>query len=162
VNHTRTVTVTVTRTVTTTSAGSTAACGGGQLSGTFVAVPGSSGAGQIEYALTLTNTSQTPCWVEGFRQAQLLDANGSGLPTHAGAGANGTRVALAPGASAVANARFSPDVSGQGDSQGGPCQPTAHTLRITPSAGGTVDAPVRPPTSVCEQGRLEFQPFAAR
>lgn len=163
---TRTRTVTVIRTVTTTPGASRAtACTGGQLSATFAAVSGSAGAGQIEYTLTLTNTSQKPCFVSGIPQAQLLSPTGSSLPTHVIAAQPGTGTAalitLTPGASAVANARFSPDVAGQGDAQSGPCQPAAHTLRVSPSGGGTVDAPIRPPTSVCEQGRLSFQLFSA-
>ena len=153
-------TTTVTHTVTTTRTTATPApCSGDLLSGTFAEIPGSSGAGQIEYALKLTNTSHGSCLLGGIG-LQLLDASGAFLPTHPGSGPGG-HVTLAPGASAVATARFSPDVSGQGDSQAGPCQPTAHTLRVSPFAGGAVDAPVKPPTSVCEQGRLEFQPFAA-
>lgn len=167
VNHTHTVTVTVTHTITTTPKppADAAACSGGQLSGTFAGVPGSAGAGQIEYALTLTNTSQNPCFVSGIPQAQLLGSTGSSLPTHVVAGQPGTataaKITLTPGASAVANARFSPDVSGQGDAHSGACQPKAHTLRVTPDGGGTVDAAVQPPTSVCEQGRLSFQLFSA-
>lgn len=163
---TRTRTVTVTHTVTTTpSTARAAACTGDQLSGTFAAVPGSAGAGQIEYGLTLINTSQKPCFVSGLPQVQLLDATGASLPTHVVAAQPGTATAalitLAPGASAAASARFSPDVSGQGDAQSGACQPTAHTLRVSPNGGGTVDAPIKPPTSVCEQGRLSFQLLGA-
>jgi len=159
VDHTRTVVVTTTRTVTTTQAiPGAAACSGGDLSATFAVVPGSSGAGQIAYALKLTNTSQTSCSVSGLH-VQLLDASGSALPTRV-AGATAGPVTLAAGTSATADARFSPDVAGQGDSQGGPCQPTAHTLRVSLSGNGSVDAPIRPPTSVCEQGRLSFQPLA--
>ncbi len=162
---TRTRVVTTTRTVTTTpNVPAAAGCSGSQLSGAFAAVPGSAGAGQVEYALKLTNTSQNPCFVSGIPQAQLLEAGGSSLPTRvvsgAPASASAARVSLAPGASAVASARFSPDVPGQGDSGSGPCQPAAHTLGVTPDGGGTVEAPIRPPTSVCEQGRLTFQLFA--
>ena len=67
---------------------------------------------------------------------------------------------LPPGASATAQARFSPDVAGQGDSQSGQCQPQAHTFQLTASAGGGVtEASFRPPTSVCEQGTLNFEAF---
>jgi hypothetical protein len=162
---TKTVTVThtqaTTRTVTTT--GSTTAadpCTGAQLTGTFALVPGSAGAGQIEYALTLKNTSQTACSLHGIPKATLLGASGAALPTHAtAAGTGGRRVVLVAGASAVANARFSPDVAGQGDSQSGTCQAQAHTLQVTPDGGGATDAAIRPPTSVCQQGTLHFEAF---
>jgi len=165
---TKTVTVsqasTVTTTVTVTTTGSTASsgpCTGEQLSGTFVLVPGSAGAGQIEYALTLTNTSHGACYVRGIPKVTLLDASAAALPTHVTAAGSGApaRVVLEPGAAAVAHARFSPDVPGQGDSQSGACQPQAHTLQVTPNGGGVTDAAIRPPTSVCERGTLNFEAF---
>jgi Domain of unknown function (DUF4232) len=158
VSHGQTVTTTVT--VTTTSSRTSATpCTGQQLSGTFVLVPGSAGAGQIEYGLTLTNTSHSACYVRGIPKATLLGASAAALPTHVTAGGDGApaRVVLEPGASAVAHARFSPDVPGQGDSQSGACQPQAHTLQVMPNGGGVTDAAIRPATSVCEQGTLNFE-----
>jgi Protein of unknown function (DUF4232) len=157
--HIRTHTVTVTTTVTaTTTSASISACTGDQLSGTFKESSGGGGAGQIEYVLTLTNSSQTSCTLSGRRPvAVLLDGNGSVLPTHiTGNTAPSILVTLAPGESMKATARFSPDVPGVGDSQSGACQPKAYTLRVTPNGGGTVDAPIKPPTSVCERGTLNF------
>lgn len=155
--------MTTTHTVTTTSAPAQS-CTGVQLSGTFSEVAGSGGAGQVEYRLTLKNTSPTSCYVFGLPQAQLLTAGGAALPTHVAAsqsGSSATRILLTPGRSAVTTARFSPSVSGQGDSQSGACQPTASILRVTPDGGGTVSAPIKPPTSVCERGTLYFDDFAA-
>lgn len=165
VTHTITLvkTRTVTRpaTTTTSTVSPSAACSGAQLSATFAEVPGSEGAGQIAYSLTLTDKSAQPCFVSGIPQVQLLDANGSPLPTHVVPAQPGTataaRIALSPSASAIASARFSPDVPGQGDAGSGPCQPVAHTLVVTANGGGTTSAPIAPPTSVCEQGRLSFQ-----
>lgn len=160
VGHTHTVTTT--RTVTTTgSATSAKPCTGAQLSGTFAIVPGSAGAGQIEYALTVTNTSPSPCTLRGIPTATLLGASGAALPTHvtAAGGQPASRIVLQPHASAVAHARFSPDVPGVGDSQSGECQPQAHMLQVTPNGGGFMDAAIRPPTSVCEQGALHFEVF---
>jgi Protein of unknown function (DUF4232) len=156
----RAQTVTTTVTVTTTSSGtSVSPCTGQQLSGTFVLVPGSAGAGQIEYSLTLTNTSHDACYVRGIPRATLLGASAAALPTHVKAAGGGApiRVVLQPGASAVAHARFSPDVPGQGDSQSGACQPQAHTLQVSPNGGGVTDAAIKPSTSVCEQGTLNFE-----
>jgi hypothetical protein len=156
--HARSVTTTVTVTTTATA---TAAkpCTGEQLSGTFALVPGSAGAGQIEYALTLTNTSHGACYVRGIPRATLLNAAAAALPTHvtAAGGETPTRVVLEPGAASVAHARFSPDVPGQGDSQSGACQPQAHTLQVMPNGGGVTDAAIKPSTSVCEQGTLNFE-----
>jgi Domain of unknown function (DUF4232) len=168
---TRTVTVTHTRTVTTTRSGgggetttSAPACAGGDLDGSFAVVPGSAGAGQISYELTLTNASQSACYVTGIPDVQLLDASGSRLPTHATAAQPGralaAKVELVPGDSAYAQARFSPDVPGVGDQQGGPCEPKATALRVSPQGGGSLVVPVKPPTSVCEQGALSFELLA--
>ena len=156
---TKTVTQTVTRTVTTTltvtNPSSTAsACTGSQLSSTFAVVPGSQGAGQISYTLTLTNASPTDCTLTVQGAVVLLNASGSPLPTRT-FGALPTGV-LAPGASASATARFSPDVPSAGDSQSGTCQPKAYTLQVTPTGGGSVNAPIKPATSVCGRGSLVF------
>jgi hypothetical protein len=157
----RTHTVTTTQTVTSKFPTATEPCTGADLAGTFALVPGSAGAGQIEYALTVTNTSHARCFVSGVPEATLLAASGTALPTHVtAAGDGGTgRIMLEPGASAVAHARFSPDVAGQGDSQSGACQPEAQTLQVNPDGGGATDAAVKPPTSVCERGTLNFEAF---
>jgi len=155
-------TVTTTKTVTTTApAASAHPCAGAQLTGSFALVPGSAGAGQIAYALTVRNASERPCSLHGIPEGTLLGASGAALPTHVRAAGGGTaiRVVLQPGASAVAQARFSPDVAGEGDSQSGTCQPEAHTFQVTPNGGGVMDAAIKPPTSVCEQGTLSFEAF---
>jgi Protein of unknown function (DUF4232) len=171
---TKTVTVTqtttVVRTVTTTAPTSTttpanaSACKANELSGTFAVVEGSAGAGQISYRLTLKNTGSSPCSVSGIPQVQLVGTTGAALPTSPSAEPGqgpGAKVVLQPGDSASAEARFSPDVTGTGDNQSGQCQPTATVLRVTASGGGTLDAPVQPPTPVCERGSLHFRPFSA-
>jgi hypothetical protein len=129
------------------------------LSAVFTLIPGSAGAGQIGYTLTAKNTSQAPCSLHGIPQGTLVGASGAALPTHVKvAGGSGHTVVLPPGASATAIARFSPDVAGTGDSQSGACQPAARTFQL--SAGGSVaEAQIQPPTSVCQQGTLNFEPF---
>jgi uncharacterized protein DUF4232 len=157
----RTHTATTTRTVVTTSTAQSSACTHAQLAGTFTAVPGSAGAGQIEYLLTLKDISGRGCWLDALPPGvKLLDASGSPLPTRAVPAQDGGRstppATLEPGTSATAAVRLSPDVAGPGDAQSGPCQPQAHTLEVTATGGGTVDVPIRPPTSVCERGTLDF------
>ena len=165
VTHVRSVTVTTTPTTTTTAKPASAACSADQLTGTFDAVQGSAGAGQISYRLTLTNTGTTACFVQGLPQVQLLGTTGSALPTSTSAEppvlANPPKVSLDPHASATADARFSPDVNGVGDNSPGQCQPTATVLRVTAPGGGTLDSPIQPPTPVCERGSLHFKVFAA-
>jgi hypothetical protein len=157
---THTQTVTSTQTVTTGSVTSAKPCHGTDLAATFAQVPNSAGAGQIAYTLTVKNSSQSPCSVHGIPQGTLLGATGTVLPTHVRAsGGTGRKIVLPPGASAAAQARFSPDVAGQGDSQSGSCQPEAHTFQLSTEGGGVTEAPIKPPTSVCQQGTLHFDPF---
>src|SRR5205085_7390952 len=81
VTQTRTLTLTTTKTVTTTrSASSAKPCTGRQLAGTFNLVPGSAGAGQIVYALSLKNTSSSACSLHGVPHGTLLGATGAALP----------------------------------------------------------------------------------
>jgi hypothetical protein len=162
----KTVTVhPATTTSTTTPVTASAPCAAGSLQGSFDAVPNSEGAGQITYRLTLTNTGATPCYVSGIPQVQLLGTTGAALPTSVSAEppivASPPKVSLRHGGSAVADARFSPDVNGTGDSTTGQCQPTATVLRVTAPGGGTLDAPIQQPTAVCERGSLRFKNYGS-
>ena len=152
-----TTTVTQTDTVTTTITHSAAPtpCYGGQLVGTFNLVPGSQGAGQVSYLLTLKNTSQTACTVTGLPAGVTLeDVNKTSLPTQVTGSPSSTVVTLQPGDSATATARFSPDVT----SQNGKCQPKAYRIEVNPGAGIT-EMDVKPPESVCD-GTLNFTVYA--
>jgi hypothetical protein len=66
------------------------------------------------------------------------------------------RVILNATRRAQATARFSPDVPGPGEPVSGrQCEPTAYKVRVTPpSGGGTLVAPILPPTPVCEHGTV--------
>ena len=171
VTTTETVTKTVTAppAATTTTAPTTSAapaCSSARLGGSFAVVPGSAGAGQISYALTVTNTSDSECYVSGLPQLLLLDAQGGGLPTSVSAAQPGTataaKIVLQVASSAKSEARFSPDVPGQGEGQAGqPCEPVAHQVQVTATGGGTFVVPVNPPTSVCEHGSLRMSLYAA-
>jgi hypothetical protein len=134
------------------------------MSASFAVIPGSAGAGQIGYRLLVKNASPVACFVSGLPNVQLLGSGGAALPTKVIASQPGTaaaaKVVLQPGDSASADARFSPDVNGTGDNTNGPCQPRASTLRVA-LGGAPVDAAIAPPTSVCEQGTLQFAPYAA-
>lgn len=143
---------TVTTAVTTTPTGP-APCTGSDLTGSFNQLAGSAGAGHISYVLKLTNTSTSPCALR-LVGVQLLDAKGDDVPTLAAPSSIPTD--LAAGASRRYEARFSPDVAGVGDNQTGACEPVASTLRVLVGSD-TVDAPIKPPTSVCEQGSIQFR-----
>ena len=135
-----------------------AACTAGALSGSFALVPGSPGAGNVVYALRVTNRSTRMCFVTGIPRLRLLDRHGRPLPTHVVPAHPGALTAvivrLAPRQSAKATARFSPDVPGVGES--GKCEPVASKLRVTPTGGGTLVVAVRPPTRVCEPGGMQL------
>jgi Protein of unknown function (DUF4232) len=139
-------------------------CTAAKLSGTFAAVPGSAGAGNIVYALRLRNRSNTRCTVSGMPDVTLLDARRKALPTHpspARASAlTAVRVTLAPGGVATATARFSPDVPGIGEPVSGRlCEPVAATLLVRPNGGGALRARILPPTPVCEHGGMSWTLF---
>jgi len=140
-------------------------CAASQLGGTFAVVPGSAGAGNIVYALVLHNVSHQDCFLSGIPGVTLLDRRGRRLPTHVRPAQPGAltavRVDLRPGARARATARFSPDVPGPGEGTIGRCEPVAHTLRVAPGGRGTLRAPIRPPTSVCEHGTMTWTVLTA-
>jgi hypothetical protein len=159
---THTVTVAPTTTSTSTGSGSSAApCSASDVSATFAVEPGSAGAGNIVYKLTVTNTSSSACSVTGLPAVQLLDATHKPLPTHPTAqfpGTNEPVVTVDPGHTAVSEARFSPDVNGPGESSN-PCEPKASILRVS-FGSGSVDATIDPATSVCSHGLLQLTTYA--
>ncbi|HUK98667.1 MAG TPA: DUF4232 domain-containing protein [Gaiellaceae bacterium] len=140
-------------------------CSGTQLTGRFTVVPGSAGAGNIVYALTLRNRSQRACAVTGLPRVRLVGLHGRLLPTRVVAAApnqlTAALITLAHGASARATARFSPDVPGPGEDKPGACEPKAYRLSVRPPGGGATVMSVAPPTSVCEHGQLQFSAYAA-
>jgi hypothetical protein len=139
-------------------------CSGPQLRASFDVLPGSAGAGNIVYVLHVTNRSATACTLTGLPSVRLLGRRGRALPTHVIAAFPGALtsvlVTLRPGASAHATARFSPDVPGVGEPTAGRrCEPIAYRLRVYARSGGSTVGLVRPPTSVCEHGRLQFRAY---
>jgi hypothetical protein len=136
----------------------TVACKAKSLTGKFIVVPNSQGAGNVLYTLQLRNASKSTCFVTGIPGLRLVGKTGKLLPTHVAPAHPGAmtavKVTLAPGTYAAATARFSPDVPGVGEGHPGPCEPVAYKLRISPSGGGTLVGAVTPPTSVCEHGGM--------
>jgi hypothetical protein len=163
---TQTVTHTVTAppaTTTSSSSASAAPCDASGLSATFAAEPGSEGAGNIVYKLTLTNTSSSSCFVSGLPIVQLQDSNHKNLPTKGIAlvagSATAAKATIDPIGTATSDARFSPDVNGVGESSN-PCEPKAYILVVT-VGNGTVDANIDPPTSVCSHGQLQLGNYSS-
>ena len=140
-------------------------CTGPRLAGTFSAIPGSAGAGNIVYALRVRLVSGPSCFVSGLPGLRLLDRLGRPLPTHVTPafrqGLTAVRVVLSAGRGAKATARFSPDVPGPGEPVAGrKCERTSYSVRVTPTPGkGTFVARVRPPTPVCEHGGMQVSAF---
>jgi hypothetical protein len=140
-----------------------APCAGAQLTGTFRVLAGSAGAGNIVYALRLRNRSSRTCFVSGLAGLRLLGKTGRALPTQVTPafrpGLTALRVVLRPGRVARADARFSPDIPGPGEPLAGrQCEPTAYRVRVTaPPGGGTLVAPVSPPTPVCVHGSIQLK-----
>lgn len=143
-----------------------ASCTGKQLAGAFAVVPGSAGAGNIVYKLTLKNTSALRCTVTGLPSGQLLGRYHNPLATHIRAANPGALTAvlvtLRPGQTTFATARFSPDVPGPGEGRIGRCEPVAHWFRVRGQGGGVTIVPVKPPTPVCEHGTLSFTAYGTK
>jgi hypothetical protein len=145
---------------------STPFCKGSQLVAAFTVVPGSAGAGNVVYRLRVTNAAAGACFVSGLPVGKLLGKNGKTLPTQVRAAKRGigtaARIILLHGNAARADARFSPDVPGPGEGVAGKsCEPKAYVFRVTAPGGATVDAPLQPPTPVCEHGTLSFSLYTA-
>lgn len=141
------------------------ACKAGSLTGKFIYVPNSLGAGNELYTLQLRNASKSTCFVTGIPGLRLVGKTGKLLPTHAvplhpGA-MTAVKVTLKPGGYAAATARFSPDVPGTGEGHPGNCEPVAYKIRISPAGGGTLVGPVTPPTPVCEHGGMTLTTLVA-
>jgi hypothetical protein len=141
-----------------------ASCSGSQLAGTFKVEPGSAGAGNIVYRLTVTNTSAKTCTLTGLPLVRLYGRTGKALPTHVvpafRPGLTAVLVRLAPHGFAHATARFSPDVPGPGEGGRTQCEPRAFWLHLAGRTGGLAEVPVRPATPVCEHGQLQLSVYS--
>lgn len=145
-------------------AGGVAPCKGADLGATFTVIRGSAGAGNISYLLRVTNHGSATCTVTGLPRVQLYARSGKKLPTKVRAAFPGALTAvlvrLAPGGSAIAKARFSPDVPGVGEPRAGTnCEPVSYWLKVSAADSWSRRARVRPATPVCEHGRLQFTAF---
>jgi hypothetical protein len=149
-----TITHAVTTTVTTTASAAGNACAASDLTGTFIAVAGSEGAGNIVYTLRATNASQDACTVSGFPTIDFLTSGGAVLPSKVSTTTEHVAVVtLQPGDTATSQVRFSPGVD--------PCDSgTATTIRTTLPDGTTFTAKIDPATKLCGAGSLQPSPWA--
>jgi hypothetical protein len=136
-----------------------APCHPAGLRAAFRVVAGSAGAGHVSYDVRLINRGTHTCVVSGRPGLRLLGRHGKRLPTTVVPDQPGTGTAalirLRPGRTAIAEARIG-RIAGPGEPQTGPCEPTAHRVRVTlasPGSGSLV-GPVSPATAVCERGRI--------
>jgi hypothetical protein len=137
-----------------------APCSAGGLRAAFRVVAGSAGAGGITYTVRLTNRRSRACDVSGRPGLRLLDARGAALPTSVAPDRPGTAaaalIALGHGRTAIALARFSPDIPSQGEPVSGRCEHVARRVRVSLASpgSGSLTGAVTPPTSVCDHGRI--------
>ena len=75
-------------------------------------------------------------------------------------GKSGGKKAAKRGGSAKSDARFSPDIPGGSEPTDTTCEAKAYRLRVT-LGGSSFEAPIDPPTPVCEHGSLFFDNFSA-
>jgi hypothetical protein len=131
------------------------------LEAEFTVIPGSQGAGQVAYTLTIDNYGTSACTLDGLPKLRLLTKHGAKLPTHAATEPHGAyTVTLAAGQYAQALASFTPDIAASNE-PGTHCEPVAHWLRLTlPAGGGTLLAPMSP-TMVCQHGTMTFRRLKA-
>ena len=133
-------------------------CRGADLSGRFAFVPGSAGAGNVLYRLSVRKTTPGACFVTGIPRLRLLARDRKPLPTQARLANRGmgtaVRVVLRKGDATSLTARFSPDVPPA-------CGVRAWKLRVWPGGGGSFTVPVAPATRVCQRGTLQLDPFHA-
>jgi hypothetical protein len=143
-----------------TSGAALTACAPSDLTASMTVINGSPGAGSISYNVRLKNRSGGSCSVSGRPGLTLLGRHGHALPTHVVADRPGTGTAalitLAHGATAVAQARFSPDIPGSGEPAKGRCERPAYGVRVALASPGqgSLTGKVTPPTPVCEHGRI--------
>src|SRR5581483_4504537 len=135
-------------------ASSAPACATGNLSVSFTFIPGSPGAGNVEYTLKVKNTGANSCSL-GKPTVTLLGKSGAANPSHSHS--TGAAVTVPAGGTAKADARFSPDVAGTGDTQSAACQPVSYKVKVAfKGSPGTVTGPIKPPTRVCERGSMSI------
>lgn len=136
-----------------------APCSARGLHAAFRVVAGSSGAGSITYTVRLTNRGPRACDVSGRPGLRLLDVHRAALPTSVTPDRPGTAAALIRlrhGRTAIALARFSPDIPGRGEPASGRCEHVARRVRVSLASpgSGSLTGAVSPPTPVCDHGRI--------
>ncbi|TMC05029.1 MAG: DUF4232 domain-containing protein [Chloroflexi bacterium] len=136
-----------------------ARCTAGVLRGAIVVL--GAAAGNIYGRLVVFNAGQE-CTLFGFSGLQLVDANGTVLPTNAvwDLPPAPSLVTLPNNGLAVANLQWG-DVPGVGDNQSGPCQPQPATLRIIPPDETQQFNVAWPGGPVCQQGRIQISAYYA-
>jgi hypothetical protein len=143
---------------TTTAASGTVACATSQLAASLAG--GNGAAGTIETTVALRNNSSRTCVLAGYPALQMVDAQGSAVPTKTVNGGSyaftkwaQTVVSIAPGQSGSFNIGYSDVPMGSETS----C-PSSAALRITPPANYdplTVPASLAP----CNGGTLVVSPI---
>jgi hypothetical protein len=134
-----------------TPAAVTASCTASSLTATFKAL-GPAYAGQVTYALLLTNTGN-PCVISATPGLALQIAGGGAVPTSLEAPvADPYTIAHARTATLEVSGSITP---GANEHSGAVCEPPATQLAVTlPDGGGVLTTAVTPARSFCHRGRL--------
>jgi hypothetical protein len=142
---------------TSTAAGSR--CRVADLSARLVA--GSPGAGQRYATIVLTNTSSATCTIHGYGGGELVAASGKPVPSRfvRETGAVAT-LRLKPGAKASSQLHWTAIASGS-EPQTGNCETPASRLLVTPPDERATLSVAWTGGAVCDQGRIEQQPYVA-
>ena len=137
------------------------------LTGSFAAIPGSAGAGQHRLPAAPDEPSATPrASSPASRPSMLLDAEGRAAADErharpARARRTAVRVDLSRATRRRPTRASRRTCRARPSRTRGQCEPKAYTLRLT-IGDGTVDAPIAPPTPVCERGTLQYRNSHAR
>jgi Domain of unknown function (DUF4232) len=120
------------------------------------------GAGNRYAVLTLTNRSGHTCVIFGYGGVGLLNSAKKPVPTKQVRDTRKApvRVTLKPGAGAKSQLHWSVIPSGS-ENQMGPCEPVASFLQVIPPDEKQPITVAFPPTSVCQQGRIDQGPYQA-
>jgi hypothetical protein len=121
----------------------------------------SAGAGQRNATLAFTNNGQTTCTMIGYVGLQLLEQDGTSVPTNVvRSPGQPTLVTLQPGGQAYTTLSWGVIASGT-EPDNGPCEPDPAQIEITSPNATTSLLQPWPNGPVCEQGTFNTVPVAA-
>jgi len=144
---------------TTTTSGGPPTCQTNQLAAAISAPD--AGAGQRNATLAFTNNGQATCTMTGYVGLQLLEQDGTSVPTNVvRTPGQPTLVTLQPGGQAYTTLQWGVIASGN-EPDNGPCEPDPAQIEITSPNATTSLLQPWPNGPVCGQGTFNTVPVAA-